>query len=171
MLAEELLEVRFADPAGCNLSVYLGYVCVVEFLHQQTSEMKHVPGPIGRQINVVMRLGVPNAFHRTSEQLTITLLNVLACSVTNGIKDNRWNSLVNGISIENSRKGFRNNCATDFITNLEESNVVEINFKTQTLTNITKNYTSSFIGFPPFIQQILEIGGLVPYIKHQLGNR
>ena len=59
--------------------------------------------------------------------------------------------------------------STDFSSEVTEGDIVEIDFKTKSLTNITKTSRSTFTGFPPFIQRILEIGGLVPYIRNQMG--
>jgi 3-isopropylmalate/(R)-2-methylmalate dehydratase small subunit len=57
----------------------------------------------------------------------------------------------------------------DFSKSLSEGDMVEINFKTTTVTNLTQNYSSTFTGFPPFVQNILKVGGLVPYIRNKLG--
>ena len=59
--------------------------------------------------------------------------------------------------------------STDFSSKVTEGDIIEVDFPTKSLTNITKNNKSTFTGFPPFIQHILEIGGLVPYIRNQLG--
>ncbi|MHA2407029.1 MAG: 3-isopropylmalate dehydratase small subunit [Candidatus Ranarchaeia archaeon] len=59
--------------------------------------------------------------------------------------------------------------AKGFSKSLSEGDIVEINFETTTVINHTKNYKSVFTGFPPFIQNILEKGGLVQYIRSQLG--
>jgi 3-isopropylmalate/(R)-2-methylmalate dehydratase small subunit len=60
--------------------------------------------------------------------------------------------------------------STDFTRSHSEGDIVEIDFEKNTITNITKHYSSTFAGFPPFVQNILNMGGLVQYIKNKLGT-
>lgn len=48
---------------------------------------------------------------------------------------------------------------------IDENNEVEIDFDTGIITNKTKNKTYQAAAFPPFMQGIINAGGLVEYIK------
>ena len=49
--------------------------------------------------------------------------------------------------------------------NIDENDIVEIDFDTGVITNKTKNKTYQAAAFPPFMQGIINAGGLVEYIK------
>lgn len=48
---------------------------------------------------------------------------------------------------------------------IEEGNEVEVDFDTGIITNKTKNKTYQSVAFPEFMQEIINAGGLVEYIK------
>lgn len=48
---------------------------------------------------------------------------------------------------------------------IEENDEVEVDFDTGVITNKTKNKTYQAVAFPPFMQGIINAGGLVEYIK------
>lgn len=48
---------------------------------------------------------------------------------------------------------------------IENGNEVEINFDTGVITNKTKNREYHATAFPPFMQELINAGGLVKYIK------
>jgi 3-isopropylmalate/(R)-2-methylmalate dehydratase small subunit len=48
---------------------------------------------------------------------------------------------------------------------IESGDRVEINFDTGVITNITKNKEYHVTAFPPFMQELINAGGLVNYIK------
>ena len=48
---------------------------------------------------------------------------------------------------------------------IDENDIVEIDFDTGVITNKTKNKTYQAAAFPPFMQGIINAGGLVEYIK------
>lgn len=48
---------------------------------------------------------------------------------------------------------------------IEDGNEVSIDFDRGIITNITKNKTYQAAAFPPFMQEIINAGGLIPYIK------
>lgn len=48
---------------------------------------------------------------------------------------------------------------------IESGDRVEINFDTGVITNITKNKEYHATAFPPFMQELINAGGLVKYIK------
>lgn len=48
---------------------------------------------------------------------------------------------------------------------IEASDEVHINFDTGVITNITKNKTYQAAAFPPFMQEIINAGGLIEKIK------
>lgn len=48
---------------------------------------------------------------------------------------------------------------------IDEGDVVEINFDTGLITNKTKNKEYQAAAFPPFMQELINAGGLVKYIK------
>ena len=49
---------------------------------------------------------------------------------------------------------------------IEENDEVEVDFDTGVITNKTKNKTYQAVAFPPFMQGIINAGGLVEYIKN-----
>ena len=48
---------------------------------------------------------------------------------------------------------------------IEAGNEVEVDFDTGIITNKTKNKTYQAVAFPKFMQEIINAGGLVEYIK------
>ena len=48
---------------------------------------------------------------------------------------------------------------------IEDGNEVEVDFDSGIITNITKNKTYKAAAFPPFMQEIINAGGLIQYIK------
>ncbi|MCH5186392.1 MAG: 3-isopropylmalate dehydratase small subunit [Oscillospiraceae bacterium] len=50
---------------------------------------------------------------------------------------------------------------------IEEGNEVHVNFDTGVITNITKNKTYKAAAFPPFMQEIINAGGLIEKIKKE----
>jgi len=56
-----------------------------------------------------------------------------------------------------------------FPDRVKEGDQIEIDFEKKTLTNITRDYSTTFMGFPKFIHEILNVGGLVPFVRKRLG--
>jgi 3-isopropylmalate/(R)-2-methylmalate dehydratase small subunit len=54
------------------------------------------------------------------------------------------------------------------VEGIDEGNIVEINFDTGEIHNITKNETYKAQPFPDFIQNIINSGGLVEYVKKSI---
>lgn len=50
---------------------------------------------------------------------------------------------------------------------IDDGNEVHINFDTGVITNITKNKTYQAAAFPPFMQEIINAGGLIEKIKNK----
>lgn len=50
---------------------------------------------------------------------------------------------------------------------IDEGNEVEIDFDTGIITNKTKNKTYQAVAFPPFMQDIINAGGLIEQIKNK----
>lgn len=50
---------------------------------------------------------------------------------------------------------------------IDEGNEVEIDFDTGIITNKTKNKTYQAVAFPPFMQEIINAGGLIEQIKNK----
>lgn len=48
---------------------------------------------------------------------------------------------------------------------IDEGNQVEVDFDTGIITNLTKNKTYTAVAFPPFMQDIINAGGLIEQIK------
>ncbi len=48
---------------------------------------------------------------------------------------------------------------------IEDGNEVEVDFDSGIITNVTKNKTYKAAAFPPFMQEIINAGGLIQYIK------
>ena len=48
---------------------------------------------------------------------------------------------------------------------IEDGDMVEINFDNGIITNKTKNKEYQAVAFPPFMQKLINAGGLVKYIK------
>lgn len=54
--------------------------------------------------------------------------------------------------------------------NIESGDVVEVNFETGKIINITKNKEFQAEPFPPFMQSLIEAGGLAAYMAKQGDN-
>ncbi len=54
------------------------------------------------------------------------------------------------------------------VANIEAGDKVEVDFDTGTITNVTKGQSYQGQAFPPFMQEIISAGGLVPYINKTL---
>lgn len=54
--------------------------------------------------------------------------------------------------------------------NIESGDVVEVNFETGKIKNITKNKEFQAEPFPPFMQSLIEAGGLAAYMAKQGDN-
>ena len=52
---------------------------------------------------------------------------------------------------------------------IEKGDLVEVNLETGAITNITKNKTWTARPFPPFLRDLIGAGGLVPWVRRQLG--
>ena len=50
---------------------------------------------------------------------------------------------------------------------IDEGNEVEVDFDTGVITNKTKNKTYQAVAFPPFMQDIINAGGLIEQIKNK----
>lgn len=50
---------------------------------------------------------------------------------------------------------------------IDEGNEVEVDFDTGVITNKTKNKTYQAVAFPPFMQEIINAGGLIEQIKNK----
>lgn len=50
---------------------------------------------------------------------------------------------------------------------IDEGNEVSIDFDTGVITNVTKNKTYQAVAFPPFMQDIINAGGLIEQIKNK----
>lgn len=50
---------------------------------------------------------------------------------------------------------------------IDEGNEIAIDFDTGIITNITKNKTYQAVAFPPFMQDIINAGGLIEQIKNK----
>lgn len=51
---------------------------------------------------------------------------------------------------------------------IEEGDEVEVDLDSGVITNKTKNKTYQAAAFPPFIQEIINVGGLVNYVKKKV---
>jgi 3-isopropylmalate dehydratase small subunit len=48
-------------------------------------------------------------------------------------------------------------------------NLLEVDAAAGTIRNLTQQQTYRFSPIPPFLQQIIDVGGLAPYVKKRLG--
>jgi len=53
--------------------------------------------------------------------------------------------------------------------NIDDINKIEVDTKKGIIRNITKGESYTFKPVPPFLQEILNVGGLAPYIQKRLG--
>ncbi len=56
----------------------------------------------------------------------------------------------------------------DAAKEIEEGDEVEVDLDSGLITNKTKNKTYQAAAFPPFIQEIINVGGLVNYVKKKV---
>lgn len=56
------------------------------------------------------------------------------------------------------------------VKGIDAGDDVEVDLETNTITNVTKGTTFQAIPFPPFMQELIKAGGLVPYIKEKKKN-
>lgn len=54
---------------------------------------------------------------------------------------------------------------------IENGDVVEIDFETGVITNVSRNKTFKGVPFPQFMQEIIAADGLIGYIKAQLSEK
>lgn len=52
---------------------------------------------------------------------------------------------------------------------IRHGDALEVDSVAGVIRNLSTNETYSFTPIPPFVQQILDLGGLVPYVKKRLG--
>jgi 3-isopropylmalate dehydratase small subunit len=52
---------------------------------------------------------------------------------------------------------------------IRHGDLLEVDSAAGVIRNLSTNETYSFTPIPPFVQQILDLGGLVPYVKQRLG--
>lgn len=51
---------------------------------------------------------------------------------------------------------------------IQKGDVIEVDLEKGTITNKTRNASYTARPFPPFLRELIELGGLVPYVKKQL---
>ena len=54
------------------------------------------------------------------------------------------------------------------VAGIEKGDTVEVDLEKGTITNKTRNATWTARPFPPFLRELIEAGGLVPYVRRQL---
>lgn len=54
---------------------------------------------------------------------------------------------------------------------IESGDVIEVDPQSGTIRNTTKNETYKAAAFPPFMQSLIEAGGLQPYVEKRLAER
>lgn len=54
---------------------------------------------------------------------------------------------------------------------IEEGNVVDIDFDTGTIYNVTKDKKYQAQAFPPFLQKMIQLNGLVNYVNEKKGKK
>lgn len=54
--------------------------------------------------------------------------------------------------------------------NIAEGDRVEVDLDTGKITNLTKNETYQAVAFPPFMQELINTGGLIEYVKKQVSK-
>jgi len=59
--------------------------------------------------------------------------------------------------------------SAEAVCGLEDANKIEVDTEKGVIRNITKGESYLFKPVPPFLQEILNIGGLAPYIQKRLG--
>lgn len=60
---------------------------------------------------------------------------------------------------------------SEAVDNIENSDIVEVDFSTGTIYNLTKNQTYNAQQFPGFVQEIIEADGLINYIIKSSGYK
>ncbi|UWG95667.1 3-isopropylmalate dehydratase small subunit [Dehalobacter sp. DCM] len=56
------------------------------------------------------------------------------------------------------------------VQGIDAGDDVDVDLETSTIKNITKGTTFQAIPFPPFMQELIKAGGLVPYVKEKKKN-
>lgn len=54
------------------------------------------------------------------------------------------------------------------IDRISEGDVLEVNLETGTINNLTQNKVYNTQGYAPFMQELINAGGLMPWVKRQL---
>ncbi|HDM77549.1 MAG TPA: 3-isopropylmalate dehydratase small subunit [Deltaproteobacteria bacterium] len=58
----------------------------------------------------------------------------------------------------------------DAVSVTETGDELEVNLDTGEIINLTKNKRSKAIPIPPFMQELIQAGGLIPYVMKNLGG-
>ncbi len=53
---------------------------------------------------------------------------------------------------------------------IEEGNIIEVDANSGIIFNVSKGKTYQAVPFPPFIQEIIAAGGLIPYTERRIKN-
>lgn len=61
--------------------------------------------------------------------------------------------------------------APEAVDGIENGDEIEIDAVSGTIRNITKNQSYTSAAFPPFMQSLIEAGGLQPYVEKRLAER
>ncbi|MCX7705968.1 MAG: 3-isopropylmalate dehydratase small subunit [bacterium] len=56
---------------------------------------------------------------------------------------------------------------TSFADRISQDDIVEVDFDTGTILNLTSGETGGFVRYPEFLQQIIKSGGLMPWVKEK----
>ncbi|HOK79261.1 MAG TPA: 3-isopropylmalate dehydratase small subunit [bacterium] len=56
---------------------------------------------------------------------------------------------------------------TPFTEQISQGDILEIDFDTGTMVNLTRGETGTFMKYPDFLQQIIESGGLMSWVKEK----
>lgn len=56
------------------------------------------------------------------------------------------------------------------VKGIDAGDEIDVDLETNTIKNITKGTTFQAVPFPPFMQELIKAGGLVPYIKEKKKN-
>lgn len=60
--------------------------------------------------------------------------------------------------------------AAEAYNNIAEGDLVEVDLDTGEITNLTKNQTYQATAFPQFMQELINTGGLIEYVKKRIGK-
>ncbi len=58
--------------------------------------------------------------------------------------------------------------STDASSSIAEGDLVEVDLDTGKITNLTRGETYQAAAFPPFMQELINTGGLIEYVKKQV---